>query len=112
MSKQSWSDEKLISRLINYKTDKSRWETIRILRSRPSKDLFDKCVEFINSNDQNKRIIGIRILTQLGIPPRPFLKETINIFFNLLNSEKDVDVLFAVFFGISHNNSDLNKKTN
>ena len=110
MSKVNWSDEKLISRLINYKTDKSRWETIRILRSRPSQDLFEKCVELINSNDQNKKIVGIKILTQLGIPPRPFLKETINIFFNLLKSEKNVDVLFSIFFGISHNNSDLNKE--
>ena len=83
MSKLNWSDEKLISRLINYKTDKSRWETIRILRSRPSQDLFEKCVELINSNDQNKKIVGIKILTQLGIPPRPFLKETIKIFINL-----------------------------
>ncbi len=109
MSKLNWNDEKLISRLINYKTDKSRWETIRILRSRPSKDLFDKCIELINSNDKKKKIIGIKILTQLGIPPRPFLKETIKIFFNLLKSEKNVDVLFSIFFGISHNNSDLNR---
>ena len=109
MSKLNWSDEKLISRLINYKTDKSRWETIRILRSRPSKELFEKCIELINSNEQKKKIIGIKILTQLGIPPRPFLKETIKIFFNLLKSEKNVDVLFSIFYGISHNNSDLNR---
>ncbi|MEG1199660.1 MAG: hypothetical protein RSD53_09735, partial [Algoriella sp.] len=66
MSKLNWSDEKLISRLINYKTDKSRWETIRILRSRPSKELFEKCIELINSNEQKKKIIGIDILAQLG----------------------------------------------
>lgn len=109
MSKVNWSDEKLISRLINYKTDKSRWETIRILRSRPSKDLFEKCVDLINSNDQNKKIVGIDILAQLGIDKRPFLKETLKIHFELLKIETDIDTLFSTLYGISHNNSDLNR---
>ncbi|HAD80661.1 DUF5724 domain-containing protein [Empedobacter falsenii] len=110
MSKVNWSDEKLISRLINYKTDKSRWETIRILRSRPSKDLFEKCIKLINSNDQNKKIIGIDILAQLGKDKRPFRKETLKIYFELLNSETNVNVLFSILSGISFNEKELNKK--
>lgn len=110
MSKLNWSDEKLISRLINYKTDKSKWETIRILRSRPSKDLFNKCVEFINSNDQNKKVIGIDILAQLGKDKRPFRKETLKIYFELLNTETDGDILFSILSGISFNEKELNKK--
>ncbi|MGV0921412.1 DUF5724 domain-containing protein [Empedobacter falsenii] len=110
MSKVNWNDEKLISRLINYKTDKSRWETIRILRSRPSQDLFEKCVELINSNDQKKKIIGIDILAQLGKDKRPFRKETLKIYFELLNSETNENVLFSILSGISFNEKELNKK--
>ena len=110
MSKVNWSDEKLISRLINYKTDKSRWETIRILRSRPSQDLFKKCVELINSNDQNKKIIGIDILAQLGKDKRPFKKETLKVYFELLNSETNANVLFSILSGISFNDKGLNSK--
>lgn len=110
MSKVNWSDEKLISRLINYKTDKSRWETIRILRSRPSQDLFDKCIELINSNDKKKKIIGIDILAQLGKDKKPFRKETLKIYFELLNSETNENVLFSILSGISFNEKELNKK--
>ncbi len=110
MSKVNWSDEKLISRLINYKTDKFRWGTIRILRSRPSQNLFEKCVELINSNDQKKKIIGIDILAQLGKDKRPFRKKTLKIYFELLNSETNVNVLFSILSGISFNEKELNKK--
>lgn len=110
MSKMSWSDEKLIFSLLNNKTNKSRWENIRILRSRPSKELFAKCVEFIQSNEQKKKMIGIDILAQLGKDKRPFRKETLKIYFGLLNTETDIDTLFSIFFGISFNNDSLNKK--
>ena len=110
MSKLNWSDEKLISRLINYKTDKSRWETIRILRSRPSKELFEKCIELINSNEQKKKIIGIDILAQLGKDKRPFRKETLKIYFELLNTETDINILFSILSGISFNDKELSEK--
>lgn len=100
----------MIFRLLNNKTNKSRWENIRILRSRPSKELFAKCVEFIQSNEQKKKIIGIDILAQLGKNERPFRKETLKIYFSLLDKETNLDVLFSIFYGISFNKNNLNKK--
>lgn len=109
MSRKNWTDDKLISRLINNKTDKSRWDNISILRERPSDKLFAKCVELTNSNNPKIRKIGIDILAQLGLP-RPFLKDTLKIYFELLDTETDPDVLMSLLYAIGHNNEELDKE--
>jgi len=109
MSKIDWTDDKLLSRLINNKSDKSRWDTISILRSRPSEELFTKCLELTKSKKKKNRIIGIDILAQLGLSPRPFLKQTLNLYFDLLNTETDPKVLMSLLYAIGHNNNKLNK---
>lgn len=110
MNRNDWTDDKLISRLINNKTDKSRWDNIRALRKRPSQELFAKCVELTKSKNPKIRKIGIDILAQLGLPPRPFLKETLKIYFELLEFETNPDVLMSLMYSIGHNNDDLNKQ--
>lgn len=110
MSRKNWTDEKIISRLINNKTDKSRWENIGTLRQRPSGELFSKCVELTKSDNTKIRKIGIDILAQLGLSPRPFLKETLKIYFELLEIETDPEVLMSLFYSIGHNNEELNKE--
>mgnify|MGYP003520980937 CR=1 FL=1 len=110
MSRKNWTDEKIISRLINNKTGKSRWENIGTLRQRPSEELFLKCVELTKSDNTKIRKIGIDILAQLGSSPRPFLKETLKIYFELLEVETDPDVLMSLFYSIGHNNDELDKE--
>lgn len=110
MSKQNWTDEKLFFRLINNKTENSRWENIQILRSRPSETLFNNCFEFTKSNDPKIRKIGVDILAQLGLPPRPFLNQTLKIYFNLLKVESDPEVLMSLLYSIGHNKDELNKE--
>ncbi len=110
MSKINWTDDKLLSRLIHNKSDKSRWDNITILRKRPSEELFGKCLEFTKSNDPKVRIIGIDILAQLGLSPRPFLKETLLLYFDLLTNEKEPKVLMALLYAIGHNNDNLDKE--
>jgi len=110
MSRKNWTDEKIISRLINNKTDKSRWENIRTLRQRPSEELFLQSVELTKSDNTKIRKIGIDILAQLGSSPRPFLKETLKIYFELLEIETDPDVLMSLLYSIGHNNEELNKE--
>jgi HEAT repeat protein len=110
MSRKNWTDDRLISRLINNKTDKSRWDNISALRKRPSQELFAKCSELTQSNNPKLRKIGIDILAQLGLPPRPFLKETLKIYFDLFEVETDPDVLRSLLHSIGHNNDNLNRK--
>lgn len=110
MSRKDWTDDKLISRLINNKTDKSRWDNISALRKRPSHELFAKCVELTKSNKPKIRKIGIDILAQLGVPPRPFLQDTLKIYFELLKIENDPDVLMSLLYSIGHNNDKLDNE--
>ncbi|ELR69317.1 hypothetical protein C900_05158 [Fulvivirga imtechensis AK7] len=109
MSRKNWTDDKLLLRLINNKSERTRWENISVLRKRPSEALFLKCVELTKSEDPKKRKIGIDILAQFGLPPRPFLNQSIKVFFDLLQTETDPKVLMALLYAISHNNSDLNQ---
>lgn len=109
MSRINWTDDKLLSRLCNNKSVKSRWDNIRVLRKRPSEELFFKCVELTKSKDPKIRSIGIDILAQLGVTSRPFLKQTLKLYFDLLTIESDPDVLMSLLYAIGHNNDKLNK---
>lgn len=109
MSRKNWTDDELILRLCNNRSNKSRWDNINELRKRPSEELFLKCVELTKSKDPKIRIIGIDILAQMGVTPRPFLKQTLKLYFDLLNIENAPEVLMSLLYSIGHNNDKLNK---
>ena len=109
MTRNNWTNEKLISRLCSQKSDKSRWDNISVLRKRPSEELFIMCVELTKSKNPKTRTIGIDILAQMGNTPRPFLKQTLKLFFEILNLESDPEVLMSLLYGIGHNNHKLKK---
>jgi HEAT repeat protein len=108
MGRINWTDDKLISRLKNNKSDRTRWENIHVLRMRPSRELFQICVELTKSEVPRTRKIGIDTLAQLGKQPRPFLEETLKLYFDLLQDETNPDVLMSLLYSIGHNNDDLN----
>ena len=108
MSRKEWTDDKLFYRLLNNKSDKTYWDNINELRSRPSKAVFEKCLDLVNSDIPKERRIGIDILAQLGISARPFWNETIKIFFDNLEKEENCKVLTSLFYAIGHNNKNLN----
>lgn len=110
MSRKNWTNEKLFYRLLNNKSDKSHWENIRELRSRGTKEIFYKCVDFLNSENKKARLIGAEILSQLGLPPRPFIIETLELFFKILKTETDNIIISTIFYGIGHNNQRLKKE--
>jgi len=107
MSRIDWTDEKLFFRLINNKSDKTYWDNIRELRSRANENIFKNCIKLTNSSKQKERIIAIDILAQLGLPPRPFYKESKKVFFDFLKKEKNLKVLFSTLYAIGHNNDKL-----
>jgi HEAT repeat protein len=109
MGKTNWSDDTLLSRAIKAKTTNSRWSNISKLRKRPSKELFLKCYDLTKSKVVARRSIGIDILAQFGITPRPFLKETLKLFFELLDKENSPKVLMSLLSAIGHNNDRLTR---
>lgn len=110
MSRSDWTDDKLLARLLNNKSDKSRWDNISVLRKRPSQELFSKCIDLTKSKDTKYKCIGIDILAQFGLPPRPFLRQTLEIYFDLLNTETDAKVIMSLLYAVNHNNDNLNKR--
>jgi hypothetical protein len=104
MSRKHWTDEKLFSRLLHNKSDHTYWENIRELHSRCNEFVFKKSYQFAQSNSKKEKIIGIDVLAQLGAAKRPFEKETLQLFFELLAKETDPEVLMSILYGIGHNN--------
>ncbi len=107
MSRKNWTEEKLFFRLVNNKSDKTYWDNIRELRSRATANIFNACVKLIKSSRTKERIIGIDILAQLGVTPRPFFKESRKLFFDILKKEKDPKALLSLLYAIGHNNEKL-----
>ena len=107
MSRKNWTDEKLFFRVTNNKSDKTYLDNIRELRSRANANIFNACVKLIKSSKPKDRIIGIDILAQLGLTPRPFFKESRKLFFDILKKEKDPKALLSVLYAIGHNNDKL-----
>lgn len=107
MSRKIWTDEKLFFRLLNNKSDKTYWDNIRELRSRPNTNVFNICDKLIKSPKPIERIIAIDILAQLGLTPRPFYKESKKLFFEVLRKEKNSKALLSILYAIGHNNEKL-----
>ncbi len=110
MSRKNWANDKLFSRLINNKTQRTYWDNVSELRRRPSIDVFEKSTSFARSINDKEKIIGIDILAQLGINPRFKQSETIKLYFELIDAEQNDKVLTSILYGISHNNENLTKK--
>lgn len=79
------------------------WDAIWVLRSRATREVFDAAKTFCESNDPVERTVGVRILAQLGVETRPYLDETLEIFFKLIDTEQDSGVLNSVGVGLGHN---------
>lgn len=106
MSLTNYSNEKLFDRILNNKSNKNYWKYISELRKRKSKDIFKKSIELTKSEISKEKIIGINVLAQFGYP-RLHQKEILKIYFSLLKTEKDKNVISSILYGIGHNNDKL-----
>jgi HEAT repeats len=79
-----------------------RWYTISALQHRETRKVFDAAKNLCMSDDPIKRTLGVDILAQLGLPVNTFLDETLEIFFNLIDTEQDIEVLHSVTVGLGH----------
>ncbi len=107
LGRNHWTDEKLFSRLMNNKSQRTYWDNIRALRKRANREVFEKSISLTRSENPKFREVGINVLAQLGIPPRPFYDETIKLYFDLLSTENEPAVIGTLLYAISHNNEKL-----
>ncbi|MDO5971274.1 hypothetical protein Q4Q35_15810 [Flavivirga aquimarina] len=110
MSRKKWTSEKIFTRLLNNKTQKTFWENIRELRKRPNKDVYNKAFKLAKSKIEKEKIIGIYVLAQLGFDPRFQQDKTVDLYFELLENETSPKVISAILSSISHNNENLNEQ--
>jgi HEAT repeat protein len=110
MSRKKWTSEKIFTRLLNNKTQKTFWENVRELRKRPNKEVYNKAYKLAESESEKEKIIGIYVLAQLGFDPRFQQAKTVELYFKLLEKEESPKVISAILSSISHNNENLNGK--
>ena len=109
MSRKDWTSEKIFGRLLNNKTQKTFWENIREIRSRPTKKVYQYAYKLSNSSLEKEQIIGIYVLAQLGYHPRMNKKKTLKLYFDLLKTNPTPKLLEALLSSIAHNNDSLSK---
>jgi hypothetical protein len=80
------------------------WMAIWELRARATREVFDAAKTFCESRVPAERSVGVAILAQLGQDTRPYLEETLDIFFKLIDTEQSSDVLNSVGVGLGHIN--------
>jgi hypothetical protein len=110
--RKSWSDKKLLSRVLSAKTNKTYWNNIHELRGRASDSLYAQCMELIRSERPSECVAGITILSQFfRINKRkkygveyPYRKEVLRLFLGMLVSAVDSSVSVALLYGIGDNN--------
>ena len=110
MNRKNWTSEKIFTRLVNNKTQKTYWENIRELRKRPNEEVYNKAFKLANSEIEKEKIIGIYVLAQLGFKPRFEQGKTVDLYFKLLENELSPKVICAILSSISHNNENLDEK--
>lgn len=109
MARENWTSEKVFTRLLNNKTQKTFWENIRELRQRPNTAVYNQAYKLAESESDKEKIIGIYVLAQLGFDPRFQQKKTVGLYFKLLENEQSPKVISAILSSIGHNNENLNK---
>ncbi|WP_397363856.1 hypothetical protein [Olleya sp. R77988] len=109
MSRKKWTSEKIFTRLLNNKTQKTFWENISELRKRPNKEVYNQAFKLASSERDKEKIIGIYVLAQLGFDPRFQQKKTVDLYFKLLENEKSPKVISAILSSIGHNNENINE---
>jgi hypothetical protein len=115
---KTWTNERLFASLLQSHSSKGHWERIFELRERPCDEVYLRCVKLAHSANAKERCIGIDILAQLGQSmrkkgetlvsvKRPYEKETLRLYFDLLETGCDDDALKSILHGIGHNNRHL-----
>lgn len=109
MSKDNLTYERLFDLLQNECSEEEYWGFISKLRKLPCNEVYEKAIEFIESNNKKDKIIGIDVLQQLGFNPRFKQEQTVKLHFELLEEHKTDDVTKSLLYGIGHNNENLSQ---
>ena len=97
------TNEELISTALRYARDDDQyWDLVGILQRRDTPEALSRNTQLCQSSSPVKRCLGADIVGQLGVPKRTFPKECLSILIQMLQAEKDVEVLRAILIALGH----------
>ncbi len=96
------STEEIIQLACNEEDEHNYWNYVYILHFRSGEEEFIAASKLCESQSVEERILGINILSQLGIPQRTFLQQSGDILLKLLSTEENSQVLASIGFAFGH----------
>jgi hypothetical protein len=101
--------QNLFEKALNAKTQNSYWNAIFELRNFIDDEMIEQCFCLINSKNIKDKIVGIDIISQLGIYRKKFLNDLLDKLFQNLKSEEE-ELLVSCLIAIGHNNKKITKQ--
>ncbi len=80
-----------------------KWDMVAVLHYRGTREVMEAAHRLTESMGPDERCLGVDILAQLGIPTRSFPDEVCAILIDLLDRERDPDVLQSIATACGHN---------
>jgi HEAT repeat protein len=82
------------------------WNAVVALHFRGTKEVLVKAETLAHSDRVAERSLAANILGQLGVPERSYPKECVSFLLEMLDTEKEADVLQAILMALYHQGSD------
>lgn len=108
MRRKDLTAAELLTRVLHNKSRNTYWDNVRELHRRGEEETFRSCYQLVKTGSDREKEIGLDILAQLGLAAKPYLKQSLPLYFELLNSAVSTDVLIAVLHALCFNNDTLN----
>lgn len=78
------------------------WNAVVILHYRATREVLEAAQKLCMSLIAKERVLGADILGQLGVRERAFPEESVTVLLDMLNEERDPDVLCSVGVALGH----------
>ncbi len=98
----SLSTTEVLSRAKTAQDKDSRWTYVSALHGRGDREVMARAMEFLGSENADDRSLGADILGQLGAPAKPFFEERLSTLRELLERERDAEVLASGATALGH----------
>ncbi len=93
----------IISAALATEDDEEYWDLVLVLKHRGTREVFEAARELTESDDPDRRVLGVDILSEIGLPGRVFLSDTIELLVAMLEHETDEDVMQMICYAFGRN---------
>lgn len=76
MRRKDFTEEELLTRVFNSKSQKAYWLNVQELYRRGGERTFTRCYQLVKTGSDREKEMAVNILAQLGSSERPYLKQS------------------------------------